>query len=202
MQALTELLCPSRTFTRQVVRPTLPAMTFATHIRPIHEIRWANFRALLTERGLTITAAAERLSKPQGQVSHFGGKNPTKVIGDQIAGEIEAAFGLPPGALDKPDSSQNLTHARIEQAQTLSQILMSDAPMLAEAEKWVRFEEGAGARFQPVRRAERLITLYEAIKADGGTMAPERAESIIQAAREKAGGHERSTVDRSTTGAA
>ena len=72
------------------------------HSRPIYIVRWRNFRALLAEHKLTITAAASRLGKLQGHVSHFGGKSPIKPIGDQIASEIEAEFGLPHGWLDSP----------------------------------------------------------------------------------------------------
>ncbi|WP_259639553.1 LexA family protein [Pseudomonas syringae group genomosp. 3] len=45
---------------------------------------------------------AELLDKAPAQVSAFGGKNPTKGIGDQIAREIEAALGLHNGYLDMP----------------------------------------------------------------------------------------------------
>ncbi|WP_239959213.1 LexA family protein [Pseudomonas syringae] len=45
---------------------------------------------------------AELLGKAPAQVSAFGGKNPTKGIGDQIAREIEAALGLHNGYLDMP----------------------------------------------------------------------------------------------------
>jgi hypothetical protein len=60
---------------------------------------------------LTITAAASQLGKLQGQVSHFGGKNPIKPIGDQIASEIEAAFNLPHGWLDGPSHLEQLSIA-------------------------------------------------------------------------------------------
>lgn len=42
------------------------------------------------------------LGKAPAQVSAFGGKNPTKGIGDQIAREVEVALALPIGSLDVP----------------------------------------------------------------------------------------------------
>lgn len=42
------------------------------------------------------------LNKAPAQVSAFGGKNPTKGIGDQIARELEKALGLHNGYLDMP----------------------------------------------------------------------------------------------------
>jgi hypothetical protein len=65
------------------------------HERPIYVIRWRNFRDLIGPKSGAITAAAERLGKTQGQVSHFGGKTPIKNIGDDIASEIEKAWLKP-----------------------------------------------------------------------------------------------------------
>jgi hypothetical protein len=81
------------------------------HSRPIYVVRWRNFRTLLVEHKLTITAAASRLGKLQGHVSHFGGKNPIKPIGDQIASEIEASFNLPHGSLDNLGNLAQLSNA-------------------------------------------------------------------------------------------
>jgi hypothetical protein len=51
-------------------------MQIDAHTRPVHTVRWLNFRGLLRQRGLTVTAAAGLLDKTQGQISHFGGKRP------------------------------------------------------------------------------------------------------------------------------
>jgi len=56
----------------------------------------------MAERKLRLTDVADLLGKAPAQVSAFGGKNPTKGIGDQIAREIERALGLYNGYLDMP----------------------------------------------------------------------------------------------------
>ncbi|RMR12523.1 Peptidase s24-like domain protein [Pseudomonas syringae pv. primulae] len=68
----------------------------------ISDTRLRNFRRILSEKKLRLTDMAELLDKAPAQVSAFGGKNPTKGIGDQIAREIEAALGLHNGYLDMP----------------------------------------------------------------------------------------------------
>lgn len=68
----------------------------------ISDTRLQNFRRLLADRELRLTDIAELLGKAPAQVSAFGGKNPTKGIGDQIAREIEKALHLHDGYLDMP----------------------------------------------------------------------------------------------------
>jgi SOS-response transcriptional repressor LexA len=68
----------------------------------ISDTRLQNFRRVLAEKKLRLTDIADRLGKAPAQVSAFGGKNPTKGIGDQIAREIEQALGLHHGYLDMP----------------------------------------------------------------------------------------------------
>lgn len=55
------------------------------------------------------------------------------------------------------------------------------AEVLAEAEYWVRFEEGSGAVFQPLRRAERLLELCREIAEAGGRLSPQRAAQLMAA---------------------
>lgn len=156
-------------------------MTHPAHTRrPIYEIRWRNFRRLLVEHRLTLTkAATDLMGKQQGQVSAFGGKNPTKIIGDDVAEDIEAAFGLRPGDLDYincsvPESPDGPSSTRFTEA---------DAVMLVEADRWVMFEEKGLGKFQPLRRAQRLLALYELIRADGGALSPDHAQEIIDTVR-------------------
>jgi hypothetical protein len=181
-------------FTRQAVLPSLAAMKIDAHTRPIYTVRWRNFRALLAAKRMTITAAAEALDKAQGQVSNFGGKRPTKVIGDQIAEEIEGAFGLDPGSLDLMGPGDEPVNNGVQNLRLPSQLDVSVAPTLARAEGWVRFEEEAAKRAgkkpwgddpvsQPVKRAERLIAITQIIQADGGELSPEHAAEIIDTAR-------------------
>ncbi|MDF2792658.1 MAG: peptidase s24-like domain protein [Pseudomonas orientalis] len=68
----------------------------------ISDTRLQNFRRILADRKLRLTDIADILGKAPAQVSAFGGKNPTKGIGDQIAREIEKALGLHKGYLDMP----------------------------------------------------------------------------------------------------
>ena len=56
----------------------------------------------MVEKKLRLTDVADLLAKAPAQVSAFGGKNPTKGIGNQIAREIEQALDLPSGYLDLP----------------------------------------------------------------------------------------------------
>ncbi|MEE4626649.1 S24 family peptidase [Pseudomonas alliivorans] len=68
----------------------------------ISETRLQNFRRVLADKKLRLVDVADALGKAPAQVSSFGGKNPTKGIGDQIAREFEKAFGLHRGYLDMP----------------------------------------------------------------------------------------------------
>ncbi|UQS92402.1 S24 family peptidase [Pseudomonas chlororaphis subsp. piscium] len=68
----------------------------------ISDTRLQNFRRILSEKKIRLTDVAELLGKSPAQVSAFGGKNPTKGIGHQIAREIEAALDLRDGYLDIP----------------------------------------------------------------------------------------------------
>ena len=68
----------------------------------ISDTRLQNFRRILSEKKLRLIDIADLLGNAPAQVSAFGGKNPTKGIGDQIAREIEAALKLPNGSLDVP----------------------------------------------------------------------------------------------------
>ena len=74
----------------------------------ISETRLNNFRNALAARKLRLTDIAEMLGKAPAQVSAFGGKNPTKGIGHQIAREIEAVLGMGAGALDVASTSPGL----------------------------------------------------------------------------------------------
>lgn len=179
-----------------MVEVNLRGMTNDTLFRPVYMTRWTNFRALLVARDLTLTAAAEKLDKLQPQVSHFGGKKPSKVIGDQIAEEIERAFGLPLGSLDLNNSGDERVKTASQLARPASQFDESLAPILAQAESWVRFEEKAATLagekpwgpqdgLQPVRRAQRVIAFTQLLQARGGFLDRVEAAELIGAARDK-----------------
>lgn len=57
--------------------------------------------------------------------------------------------------------------------------------ILAHAEKWVRFEEGAGDQYTPEGRAERLFALCALAIDDGGAISPDHSQQLIDAARER-----------------
>ena len=79
----------------------------------ISDTRLQNFRQLLAENKLRLIDIAELLGKAPAQVSAFGGKNPTKGIGDQIAREIERALKLPNGSLDVPHGFKNFDNGSV-----------------------------------------------------------------------------------------
>ncbi|TKJ80073.1 peptidase S24 [Pseudomonas koreensis] len=79
----------------------------------ISDTRLHNFRRVLAERKLRLTDIADLLGKAPAQVSAFGGKNPTKGIGDQIAREIEKALGLYDGYLDIPYGYDKFNNATV-----------------------------------------------------------------------------------------
>lgn len=79
----------------------------------ISDTRLQNFRRILVEKKLRLTDIADLLGKAPAQVSAFGGKNPTKGIGDQIAREIEKALGLHNGYLDMPYGLGEFNNATI-----------------------------------------------------------------------------------------
>jgi len=78
----------------------------------ISDTRLQNFRRILVERKLRLTDIADALGKAPAQVSAFGGKNPTKGIGDQIAREIEKALDLHNGYLDIPYALDEFNRAQ------------------------------------------------------------------------------------------
>lgn len=64
--------------------------------------RYWNFRGIVeTSKNNKV---ADMLGKTAPYVSAIAGPKPNRAIGDEIAGQIERAFHLPPGSLDaKPD---------------------------------------------------------------------------------------------------
>lgn len=79
----------------------------------ISDTRLQNFRRVLSEKQLRLTDIAERLGKAPAQVSAFGGKNPTKGIGDLIARQIEKALDLHQGYLDMPYAIGEFNNATV-----------------------------------------------------------------------------------------
>lgn len=173
MQAIFSRKLPARTFTHVNREPTLCGMSAYKTVRTI---RWENFRQLAESAG-GLSRAADLLGKSPSQVSHFGGDRPIKPIGDRIARQIEAVFDKPEGWLDVERHREEVS------PEPVAQYGVMVASTLAEAEKWVRFEEAKGATYQPLRRAERLIELYSVIAKAGGSLPPEQAETIINATR-------------------
>ena len=66
----------------------------------IKQIRYANARRLVSLSG-GITAFANKIDKSQSQASQIAGENPIKGIGDKVAKQIEQAFDLPVGWMDR-----------------------------------------------------------------------------------------------------
>jgi hypothetical protein len=90
----------------------------------IYEIRHRNVRLLVIqlekdagksgERPGGLAMLATKLSKSSAQVAHFASDKPTKRMGDQIAREIEVAFGLEYAWMDWPqwDESAMPSHSQ------------------------------------------------------------------------------------------
>lgn len=76
----------------------------------IKDTRLQNFRRVLEEKNLKLKDISNLLDKAPSQISAFGGKNPTKGIGDQIAREIEKVLGLYHGFLDMPYGRDEYTN--------------------------------------------------------------------------------------------
>lgn len=109
-----------------------------------------------------------------------------KAISDGTADELARAFRKPRGWMDRLNDSPSATPPEPEALVGLpSQPVQWDSESLTEAERWVRFEEGAGANYTPEQRAKRFAALYDAILADGGRLSPEHCEQVISAARER-----------------
>lgn len=171
MQELFAPACPLGAFTLPGGTPMLCDMDTTAHTRPIHVARWRNFRQVLADRKLTITTAAQMLQKPQGQVSHFGGKRPTKVIGDQIASEIERVFGLADGALDAETEafSSGLNPSQTHDVRQ-SYAARLDVPILAEAVKVVSIDEAINGVYPHFQHAALLLELYDRLASGEDSM--------------------------------
>jgi transcriptional regulator with XRE-family HTH domain len=74
----------------------------------------------------------------------------------------------------------------VQEMPTASHIQAMEAAILSRALIWLDFEEKtSGTLAHPLRRAERLIALYQAIQADGGELSPTHAKELIDAASQR-----------------
>lgn len=182
---------------------TIPVM------RPLHEIRRENLARLVADAGGQAAFSA-RIGKDKNQVYQWllPETNPQhRKLSHRTARAIEAATAQPGGWLDTENPESGPAErfvpgeAGVKKHRTetgpASHFGTIDPVMIAEAEKWVRYEEAAGAKFQPVRRAERLIALYSQILAGGGVLPPVHIEAIIDAARRALAQGERQDGDSS-----
>lgn len=132
-----------------------------------------------------MTAAAAKLGKSQGQVSHFGGKNPIKIIGDDIAAQIEAAWNLPAGWLDV-NHSEPAGGPEVGKAQQQSQPLTPDPVTLREAYllayQQAALERGLGHKYRLEDDPERTVSAYSFLVAGGGARTASEVASFIAAA--------------------
>lgn len=72
----------------------------------IQQNRLWNFRQLVRTCG-GVNEAARILSKKNSYITAIAGLTPVRAIGDKVAAQIEAGFGLAPGALDAPPPHQS-----------------------------------------------------------------------------------------------
>lgn len=81
---------------------------------------------------------------------------------------------------------QHDVKSRVGEVRLSSRNEILDELILATSEKWVRFEEGCGRQFQPVRRLERIMEIAQLIQAHGGILPPEESEQMLARARQGA----------------
>ena len=104
--------------------------------------------------------------------------------------QIAAALGVSPlwlasGKGPRVQHPHREVNVKVQDGQAgyASQNETLDQVILTAAELWVRFEEGAGRKFQPVRRLQRKLEIAGMIEADGGALTPEHSQQLIDAAR-------------------
>lgn len=68
-------------------------------------------------------------------------------------------------------------------ARSESQNARLDPAILARADFWLRVEERAGLAYSDMRRAQRIIDLYEMVQTDGGDLSAEHAIALVETAR-------------------
>ncbi|MCO8164824.1 S24 family peptidase [Pseudomonas sp. 21LCFQ010] len=121
----------------------------------ISNTRLQNFRRALTEKNMRLVDIADLLGKAPAQVSAFGGKNPTKGIGNKIAREIEQALDLDYGYLDLPQPPEVTLEAATEPHGSLTPVFDSKSAVIwCESEKvgevepvdWVSTPKKVGAK--------------------------------------------------------
>lgn len=115
----------------------------------------------------------------------------SKTIKGPILVRVAAYLGVSPEWLatgKEPRSQQPDREVNVKVGEAgagyASQSAQLDEVILTAAELWVRFEEGAGRVFQPVRRLQRKLEIAGMIEADGGALTPEHSQQLIDAARE------------------
>lgn len=114
----------------------------------------------------------------------------TKTIRGPILVRVAAALRVSPdwlatgrGQRANYSASEGGVNYGDMEARRASQIEKLDDVILATAELWVRMEEGAGRKFQPVRRLQRKLEIAGMIQADGGGLRPEHSQQLLDAAR-------------------
>jgi hypothetical protein len=133
---------------------------------------------------------ADKVGKDRRQVSAW---RRYKGMADETAREIEAAALKPSGWLDHEDEP---TQKGETQQRQQSHSLQPDPQILAEAMKWVVFEEGPLVKkpdgslepkypYEALERMQRLSEIYALAVADGGTLSPITAKRLIDAVEEQ-----------------
>ena len=115
------------------------------------------------------------------------GHQATSTMTPQIAAALEVSpLWLATGKGPRVHHADREVNVKIGEAEAgyTSQIEKLDELILTAAELWVRFEEGAGRVFQPMRRLQRKLEIAGMIEADGGILTPEHSQQLIDAARQ------------------
>jgi hypothetical protein len=131
----------------------------------INEIRHRNVRLLIRQleeaegrtgdRAGGLTMLAAKLGKSSGQVAHFASENPIKNIGNDIAREIEAKFGLERGWMDwLQEDAGTASHSHSQTVRLDPEIVRNVAVALN-----VRHKNAGG--FNLAERPEEFALAYE-----------------------------------------
>lgn len=131
----------------------------------INEIRHRNVRLLIRqleeEAGRTgdraggLTMLAAKLGKSSGQVAHFASEMPIKNIGDQIAREIEAKFGLERGWMDwLQEEGETALHSH-------SQPVRLDPETVRNVAVALNLRHKSGGGFNLAERPDEFVLAYE-----------------------------------------
>lgn len=145
----------------------------------ITTIRWLNARAILRERGLTVSAASEACGISRARGSHIFGPRVIKPIGNQAARDAEIGLGLEPGWLDVPHFEIWEKHHLANDAGTanIGASITGKIPLVSDVRAFAAGEGGAVERM--VVAPAGVGDSSFAVRVFGNSMQPDLPEGSI-----------------------